>query len=282
MNSNLEVNPLPGCGAEILGVDLRKVSESEFDRIRACFADYGLVFFRDQSISETEHISFAERWGTINVNRFFVAHDKYPQIAMVGKEPSQTINIGGDWHTDHSYDFEPALGSILVARELPESGGDTCFADMAKVFASLSPGLKQTLCGLNAVHSAHHVFGSDGAHKEQGLSDRVSNTRAADALEDPVHPVVIEHPLSGKQVLYVNPGFTVRFEGWTEAESAPLLSYLYSVAQQPEFVTQFAWRPGSIAFWDNRATWHSANNDYQGMRRVMHRITIEGCALTGG
>ncbi len=90
----------------------------------------------------------------------------------------------------------------------------------------------------------------------------------------------IRHPGSGRIALYVNPAFTLRFEGWTDEESKPLLDYLYRHAARPEFQVRFQWQPGSIAFWDNRATWHYAANDYQGERRLMHRITLEGEALS--
>src|SRR4029079_3221418 len=99
------------------------------------------------------------------------------------------------------------------------------------------------------------------------------------ATQGAVHPVLGRHPDSGRKVLYVNSSFTVRFEGWTAQESAPLLKYLYEHSARPEFTPRFQWREGSIAFWDNRATWHYAVNDYQGERRLMHRITIAGCTL---
>ncbi|MEO2177039.1 MAG: TauD/TfdA family dioxygenase [bacterium] len=274
----MKVEVLP-CGAEIRDVDLGVMSKSDFQDVNELFCEHGLVFFRDQSIDETEHIRLAERWGEINTNRFFRAHEDYPQIAMVSKEPDQTVNIGGGWHTDHSYDFEPALGSILVARELPPGGGDTWFTSMYRAYDSLSDGLKKTLEGLNAVHSARHVFGRRNVDANEATSGRIGNAEAADELHDPVHPVVIRHPLSGRKALYVNPGFTLRFDGWSAEDSQALLQYLYQHASKEEFVTCFHWQPGSIAFWDNRATWHMAQNDYQGQRRVMHRITIEGCAL---
>jgi taurine dioxygenase len=271
---------LEGVGVEISKTDISSLSESDFAIVYEAFSEHGLVFFRDQEITAQQHIEFAQRWGDININRFFEASDQFPQIAIVRKEADQQVNIGGSWHTDHSYDLEPALGSILVARELPPQGGDTWFTSMYKAYDALSPGLQAALADLRAVHSAQHVFGSKGAHKRTAdTQDRVGNTDAADALPDPVHPVVITHPLSGKKALYVNPGFTRRFENWTIAESAPLLNYLYEVAQNESFVTRFKWRPGSIAFWDNRATWHMAINDYQGHRRIMHRITVEGVPL---
>ena len=94
-----------------------------------------------------------------------------------------------------------------------------------------------------------------------------------------MHPAVIRHPIGGRPSLYVNPGFTLRFDGWTDAESKPLLDYLYAHVAKPEHTFRFRWQPGSVAFWDNRATWHYALNDYHGHRRLMHRITLEGEAL---
>lgn len=168
------------------------------------------------------------------------------------------------------------MGSILYAREVPATGGDTLFARMVAAYDALSSGLKKTLEGLAAVHSSRHVFGA-AAPGADGLTGRIGNPEAA--TQDAIHPVVIRHPLSGRKALFVNPGFTIRFDGWSRKESAPLLRYLYQHAVQPEFTFRFHLQPGSIAFWDNRSTWHYALNDYQGQKRLMHRITIEGSAL---
>ena len=150
-----------GCGIEIRGVNIAGgLSDREIDGIRKSFAEHGLIFIRDQQISEQDHINFAKQFGEINVNRFFQAHPEFPQVALVIKEPEQEQNIGGGWHTDHSYDEVPALGSILAARDLPESGGDTWFVSMYDAMSQLSDGLRGSLKNLRAVHSAHHVFGS--------------------------------------------------------------------------------------------------------------------------
>lgn len=279
----ITVEPLPGAGAEVRGVDLALIDEAAFARLREAFATHGLLFFRDQTLSEAEHVAFAERWAPIEVNRFFAAHPDWPQIALVTKEPDQQANIGGGWHTDHSYDAEPALGSILVARELPPTGGDTWFVSLYDAFDRLSPGLRETLRGLRAVHSARHVFGTGAGYAQtsEGSGGRIGNAAAADALADVVHPVVIRHPLSGREALYVNPAFTLRFEGWTDAESRPLLDFLYAHTVAEESICRFRWAPGSVTFWDNRATWHFAQNDYHGHRREMHRITLTGEPLAG-
>ena len=275
-----------GCGAEILDLDLKNLGDNSKDlkAVQKAFADHGVLFFRDQRLSEEDHIAFAELWGDIDINRFFAKVDGYPEIASVTKTEEQTQNIGGGWHTDHSYDPEPAMGSILVARELPESGGDTLFADMYKAWETLSPGLRETLMGMKAVHSAEHIFGAQASSyykSSDDFEDRIGNPEKAGG--EVVHPVAIKHPLSGRTALYVNAAFTLRFEGWTPAESAPLLTHLYRHASSRlEHSTRFQWQPGSVAFWDNRATWHYALNDYHGQRRIMHRITLAGCRLEGG
>ncbi len=278
-NTRFEVRPTSGAlGAELLGIDLSNGLDAEaVADIREAFNEHGVIFFRDQRLTPERHIAFAERIGPINVNRFFKSMPGYPQIAEVRKEASQTTNIGGGWHTDHSYDQIPALGSILLAREVPPRGGDTMFASMGRAYDALSEGLKEALKGLRAVHSSRHVFGAKSLEAKPDRKGRLINPGLA--TQDAVHPVVIRHPETGRPTLYVNATFTLRFEGWTEEESKPLLNFLYQHAARPEFQTRFRWEEGSIAFWDNRATWHYALNDYQGERRLMHRITIEGVPL---
>lgn len=272
----MRIDSTGAVGAEVTDVNLNTLTEEEFKRLHAAFEEHSVLFFRDQNLTENEHIAFAERWGDINVNRFFTPVPDYPQIALVAKEPDQGLNIGGAWHTDHSYDQIPALGSLLYAREVPPTGGDTLFASTCAAYDSLSEGLKQTLSGLNAVHSSRHVFG-DQSPRPDDTKALFHNAEAA--TQDAVHPVVITHPLSGRKSLYVNPAFTLGFEGWSPEESAPLLNFLYAHVGRPEHSHRLRWQPGTLAFWDNRATWHWAVNDYHGHRRLMHRITLEGEAL---
>jgi len=278
MNSTVAVRRMGGgCGAEVSGVDLACMSDAEFEAVRGAFRDHGVIFLREQRLTPEQHIALARRFGPIDINKFFPADGEYPEIAEVRKEAAQTTNIGGGWHTDHSYDQEPAMGSILVARELPESGGDTLFADMYAAYEGLSPGLQRTLDGLRAVHSNHHVFGAAGVYKQQG--DAGELFRNEQLTSEAVHPVVITHPLSGRRALYVNPAFTLRFEDWSAEESAALLTFLYRHATRPEYTCRFRWSEGAVAIWDNRATWHYALNDYHGQRRLLHRITVAGCVL---
>lgn len=274
----IDVKPLSGAlGAEIEGVDIAAgLGEEQFAEIYRAFADYSVILFRNQSLTQEQHIAFAQRWGDINVNRFFTGVAENPIIAEVRKEPDQETNIGRNWHTDHSYDTIPALGSILYACEVPEFGGDTMFSSMYRAYETLSPGLRKTLENLSALHSSRHVFGAMNS-REPDPSGRIGNPELA--TQDAVHPIIIRHPISGRKALYVNPIFTVQIEGWKKEESQSLLQYLYQHASQPDFTCRIRWEKDALAIWDNRATWHCALNDYQGQRRLMHRITIEGVPL---
>jgi len=275
----IEVRPVSGAlGAEIHGVDLSEpLSEEVFSDIRQAFWDHSVIFFRDQDLTPEQHIAFAERWGAINVNRFFKQVEGYPKIAEVRKEPEQEKNIGRFWHTDHSYDQIPAMASVLYAKEVPDVGGDTLFASMHLAHDALSEGMRETLYLLKAHHSSRHVFGK--SRGERKSDDRIRNPE--EATQDALHPVIICHPDTGRRALYVNRSFTVRIDGWTEQESKHLLEFLYDHAANPEFTCRFRWEEGSIATWDNRVTWHRALNDYPGQRRCMHRITLEGVPVHG-
>jgi taurine dioxygenase len=264
-------------GAEVTGVNVGNLSEEEFAQLKTRFHEHGALFFRDQQLTPEDHIAFAERWGPINVNRFFQPVDGYPQIAQVLKEPEQTNNIGGGWHTDHSYDQAPAMCSILYALEVPEHGGDTLFAGMAAAYHALSDTFKALLAPLKAVHSSRHIFGKEAQYNRE-MGDRLGNPELA--TQDVVHPVVIQHPATGQSLLYVNPAFTLHIEGLAHEESNMLLQFLYRHVMNPQFHTRLHWQKGSLAMWDNRSTWHYALNDYQGQRRHLHRVTVEGGKLS--
>lgn len=272
----MEIMPLTGgLGAEIVGADIRE--PSEFDAIHDAFVQYSVIVLRDQDCTPDDHLAFAQRFGPINVNRFFQPVEGYPQIATVFKDKDQKEAVGEGWHTDHSYDEIPAMGSILRAIEMPPFGGDTLFVSMAAAYGALSPAMRHFVDGLTAIHSSRHVFGASTTNSEAAISGRLGNAEAA--TQDARHPVVITHPLSGRRGLYVNPVFTTHIEQLTTDESDAVLAMLYDHCKQPEFQCRVRWRAGDVTMWDNRATWHKAINDYHGHRRLMHRITVEGVAL---
>ncbi|MDR3508577.1 MAG: TauD/TfdA family dioxygenase [Caulobacteraceae bacterium] len=273
--ADLIVRPAPGCGAYVEGLDVLNATDAQIDALRDTVFQRGVAFLHGPVLAPEEQIAFARRIAPIVVNRYFPKAERYPEIAKVEKTEAQVTNIGGGWHTDHSYDAAPAMGSVLLAVETPPSGGDTLFADMYAAYDALSDGLKATLATLKAHHASAHVFGEGSAYAHTDRAELSGHKEIPDAI----HPVVITHPGSGRKALYVNPAFTTGIVGWTRDESMALLGYLYAHAVKPEFVVRYSWRPGSMAIWDNRCTWHSAMNDYQGHRRLMHRITLDGVPL---
>lgn len=274
----MQVRPLSGAlGAEITEVDLRDLDDAAFHAIRDVFLDRSVIVIRDQNLAPEDHIAFARRWGEININRFFKPTDTHPEIATVLKEADQKLNIGGQWHTDHSYDQAPAMGSILYAIETPPVGGDTLFCSMHAAYEALSEGMKATLRGLRARHSSRLAFGATQADNEAHKDGRLGNEGAA--TQDALHPVVIAHPVTGRPALYANADFTLGFERWTDKESKPLLEQIEAHSTLPEYTCRVTWAPGTLTMWDNRSVMHKAINDYHGHRRLMHRITIEGCEL---
>ena len=267
-----------GAGAYVSDIDLNTPEDGDVQAMQAALGQHGVLFFRDQKLTPEAHITLAEKFGAININRFFAPVPDYPQIAQVLKEPAQQKNIGEVWHTDHSYDQIPALGSILVARELPADGGDTLFVSQIAAYDALDGAMKQRLAHLTATHSSRHVFGAKARSENDGdMKGRIGNPESA--TQDAVHPLVIMHPFSRKPVIYVNPQFTIRINELDNPQSDQLLQQLFAHCNDERFQHRFQWEPGSIAFWDNRATWHRAMNDYAGHRRLMHRITIEGVPL---
>ncbi len=272
--AGLEIRPIAGAlGAEIHGVDVSaELDDATIAAIRAALLDHLVIFFRDQSLTPERHLAFARRFGTLIEYPFVKGLDDYPEIIEVKKEADETVNFGGLWHTDTSYLEVPPLGSILYALEVPPYGGDTLFANMYLAYETLSDGMKALIEGLVGVNSSAKPDAA--VTRVHRIAERGSDEAMA-ALEA-AHPIVRTHPETGRKALYVSRAHTVRIAGMTEAESAPILGYLFEQQIRPEFTCRFHWAPGSIAFWDNRAAQHNAVNDYHGHRRRLHRITLAG------
>ncbi len=271
-SSSLHIVPFTGSvGAEIFGIDLAAPQpKSVWDEVRAAFTQYGVIFFRDQNLTEDQQMAFAEQFGTPAKEVFLRGMETHEKLVELRKEPHERDNAGHCWHADQSSRPHPVRATVLVAREVPESGGDTCFVHMGDAYDELSEGLKKTLEGLRALHSDKAVIAKAAASKDNYLSRAFNNGEVPESY----HPVVIRVPETGRKILFVNPHKTMSFEGWTEEESRPLLNHLFQHSQRPEFACRFRWKAGSVAVWDNYQTWHYAVNDYHGKRRVMHRVTV--------
>ncbi|MFP6616383.1 MAG: TauD/TfdA family dioxygenase [Candidatus Hydrogenedentota bacterium] len=275
----IDVKPVAGAlGAEIKGIDLSApMADDLFAETRDAFLEFHVIFFRDQTLTPDQQTDFGRRFGTLNIHPYITALNGHPEIIPIVKEKGDKANFGGGWHSDMSFLLEPALGSVLYALDSPSFGGDTLWANQIAAYDALSDGLKETLSGLNAIHSASSQYGYGGESDRNNAkrkSMEVAVTEEAEATV--IHPVVRTHPDTGEKALYVNPPFTVNFEGWTKRESRPLLQFLYEHCTSEQFTCRFRWEPKSLAFWDNRCTQHYALNDYDGQRREMHRVTIDG------
>jgi taurine dioxygenase len=271
---HIRVEPLSSAlGAEVHGVDLAgALDEGAIAEIRQAFLSHLVVFFRDQSLTPEQYLRFARTMGEPSEYPMVRGLDGYPEITEVIKKEDERVNFGGIWHSDTTYLEYPPMGTMLYARELPPVGGDTLFANMNMAYESLSSGMQRLLDGLTAINTAE----KDVAAATRADRIRERPGRANDIAMTAEHPIVRTHPETGRKSLYVNPGHTVRIGGFSEAESAPILDYLYTQQIRPEFTCRFRWRVGSLAFWDNRAAQHYPLNDYHGYRRAMQRITLAG------
>ena len=264
----------PAMGAEITGLDLAKgdFKSGLIDDVRAVWLEHHLCVLRDQNLTPQRQLELAWAIGEPDIYPFLEGLDGFPEITSVLKREDETVNFGGVWHTDTIYKEKPPMATMLQAVELPPIGGDTLFANQHLAWDRLSDGLQQTLSGLRVICAAGKakVAASRNARiAEKGKAVDADTMQAS-------HPVVRTHPETGRKSIYASPGHVIRFDGWTEEESAGLLAYLFRHQIIPEFQCRLGWRVGDIAIWDNRCTLHYPLNDYNGHRRLLHRITLKG------
>ena len=264
----LDIRPLtPAIGAEIHGVNLAEASIADsIPAIRAALLKFGVVFFRDQELTQDQHIAFARHFGDLEIHPATPRDQPNPEVLRIAHGPDSR-GRENNWHSDVTWREKPSLGSILLAREVPEVGGDTLFANMHLAYERLSPGMQRFCEGLTAVHDISRVFAKRLNTAPADLHDRYPPMR---------HPVIRTHPETGERVVYVNTAFTSHIEGLSDSESRWLLDQLYATAKDVEIQCRFRWQAGSMAFWDNRICQHLAVSDYFPARRVMERVTIAG------
>jgi taurine dioxygenase len=281
-NSQIEVRPIAGSiGAEIHNVDVSEdLDAATIADIRKALLEHCVIFFRDQKLDAERHKAFTRRFGEIFIHPNYKGMQADPEIIVITREPGDKKIVGEEWHADTTMMPEPPMGAILYAIEVPPYGGDTLFANQYQAYEALSDGMKQMLCGLEALHSDRKVAGP-AANKNAYRATKVRED--ADWRETvSAHPVVATHPETGRKLLYVNASYTTGFAGMTEEESRPLLDYLLDHGHRPEFTCRFRWQTGSIAFWDNRCCKHLAIHDAGPFRRVMQRTQIAGGPVMQG
>ncbi len=264
----------PHLGAFIEGVDLSAQLPGEtIQEIRNALLEFGVLFFRNQDLSETEHIHLGEQFGTLDEpHPVFDCNQDDPRLTII-----ESKGRAGDaehyWHSDVTYQVAPSLGSILLARKIPESGGDTLFASMYAAYDTLSEPIKKMLESLTAQHSIERGWGTALRMRPNGEKE-VQKLKEAFPLQ--THPVLRTHPETGRTALYVNEYYTSRINELSESESEGLLRILFHHSQLPDFQIRHHWQVGDVAFWDNRCTQHYASHDYGAEHRLMNRVTIVG------
>lgn len=257
----------PAIGAELLDIDLGASDIADaIPAIRQVLLDYKVIFFRDQDISQEQHLSFARMFGELEIHPATPQDQPNPEILRIEHGP-KSKGQENNWHSDVTWRKEPSLGSILRAIEVPEIGGDTLFSDMHAAYFGLSDKMREFVTGLTAVHDIARVFARRLGKAPEELHDKYPPVE---------HPVIRTHPETGLPGIYVNNGFTSHILGLSAEESRDLLHHLYAQAANPEYQCRFKWAPGSIAFWDNRACQHNAVSDYFPQVRIMERATIKG------
>ena len=270
----LDIEPItPKFGAYVLDIDVSEdLTDDVIAAIRAALVDRKLLVFTGQALTPDSQITFGRRFGELTAS-----HPVMPSYSREFPEIWQIDSIDGtakndEWHTDVTFVQRPPLGSILRAVQIPPYGGDTLWADLEQAYESLSDPVRALVDGLQAEHDGNREFGDYLRQNGGNDWDEGKVTR----LDPVTHPVVRIHPESGRKALFVNPWFTTRILGVSDAESRGILDALYALITRPDFVIKHRWSEGDVLMWDNRSTVHYAVNDYGDNRRIMHRVTIKG------
>jgi taurine dioxygenase len=260
-------------GARIEGVDLsQRLDEVTIAEIRKAWLDHVVLCFPGQALEPQELIAFCGQFGELNDNRHSVTrHPDFSHVMLLRNHPEQATTTsrrfvtGPEWHSDLSFTDHPASATFLLAKQLPDVGGDTMFANMYLAYESLSSEMKRLIEPLSAVHDITLSVNYEGQSPEEKAAKR----RVSPPV---VHPVVRVHPETARKALYV--GRRVRnFVGMTDEESQPLLDFLNRHATSYEFVYRHRWSVNDILMWDNRASMHYAVQDYDQLRLMLR------CAL---
>ncbi|MFT8676614.1 MAG: taurine dioxygenase [Acetobacter sp.] len=269
------VRPLsPAIGAVVEGLDLaRPLAQKDLATVRDLLLRHQVLFFRNQDLSPQAQRDFAAAFGPLHIHPVYPTVPGVPEAILLDTDRND-LKDNALWHTDVTFSPTPPLGSVLAARLLPPSGGDTLWASGTAAWRALSSGMKQRLEGLVAVHEFTRSFplsrfGRTEAEKRDWMQARAN----CPPVE---HPVIRVHPETGERAIFVNQGFTTEICGLEPEESASLLNFLFQHVTRPEFSLRWSWQEGDVAFWDNRVTQHYAVDDYRPHRRIMHRVTIEG------
>ena len=263
-------------GAEISGINLKDSSKENYEKINELLLEHKVIFFRNQDITQEEHISLAQNWGPLENHAYVKGLDKHPEIVRIIKTKDEKNQWGENWHTDVSYNNKPTKAVILKSIKIPPVGGDTCFANMELAWETLDEKIKEKIIDKKAVHSSLGAeFFVDNYKGMKGHEKRNYNEYSNE------HPVVRTHPETGKKILYVNWTYTKKIIGLSKEESDEILKRIFEHQSRLDLSCRFNWTENAVAMWDNRSVIHYAIADFYpgrglGYERIMDRIAIEG------
>lgn len=276
--TELTITPLAGAlGAEVHGVDLAHPLDADIEQqIHTAFLEHLVLCFRGQSLDPASLYALTERMGGVGETPYLTGMKEFPDVVPIVKEADEKspLTFGAGWHTDFTFQSLPPSRTLLYAVDVPVAGGDTLYTNLYRAYDALSPGMKDLLEGLTAVHSSTRSYGPQAKMKDHFENMRIVNEENEPTTQE--HPVIRTHPDTGRKALWINPVYTIRFKDMSEAESAPLLKYLNDFAVNPSFTCRVRWQNGTLTMWDNRCTQHCATSDYHGHRREMLRTTVAG------
>ena len=255
-------------GAEISDVDLTAdLSDGEVADITRALADYKVIFFRDQPVTSAQHVAFARRFGDLEIHPFITGNEAHPELVRFEKG-ADTGGFENGWHHDVTWREIPSMGAILHAIQVPATGGDTLFSDMGAAYDGLTDEWKERIEGMYAIHDYMLAFAHQvPEEKKQEMRETYPLVR---------HPVVRTHPVTGRELLFVNGYFTSHIEGLDEDESREVITHLIGQAGVLEYQYRLAWEPDTVVFWDNAAVQHYAASDYYPDIRIMERASVVG------
>lgn len=263
----------PSIGSEVGDIDLSDPAQlrAHGPALRALLAERQVIFFRDQALDPAQQVRVAQLFGEVEpVSSTFPSHPDDPHVELLISKGTRT---GTDiWHADLTWQAAPPAGACLYAVDVPETGGDTMWASMTAAFASLHPDMQAYLRRLRALHNWEAPALRDSLAQRDPSGELYHAARRKHAPLQ--QPVVLEHPVTGLPVAFVNALYTTHILDVSSDESAALIAMLSGLAKVPEWQVRFRWRKGSVAIWDNLATQHYAVNDYHPAARRMHRVAI--------
>jgi taurine dioxygenase len=269
-------------GATIEGFDPGHFTEDEMAAVRAALLDHLVIRIRATSITDAEFEKFAQKFGVLKPSPNFTrSRPVYladaPNVTIISNvtEDGKPIGEHGDgelhWHTDLAFTDEPSALTMLLAREVPSTGGNTSFANMYAALDALSPETRARIAKLTCKHQASH--NAQGGRRPGYKDIETDDVRE---MPGPIHPLVRTHPLSGRKALFLGRRFGAYIPGLTLAKSEALLDELWAVAALPQNTWAQEWRVGDLVIWDNRCTMHRRDAFTGQGRRRMHRLTTLG------